>query len=154
VEIKQKWRVQHQVALALALDRPGGEDLFAYITPFPSEETHRDMPKQPHFPILELRLIEARPGGFSPEGLRTYQELMSFLRQEGYRLVVIAEPPPTDSVEYARVKSGMFGAAASVWLLAWVCGSVTIGALANWLAARMGSPSDIRDGGCRPGHAV
>ncbi len=135
--LAQKWRDQHEVVLAL--DRPGGEDLLAYVTPFPSAETFWDVPEQSHFPILELRLIERRPGGFSPEGLRMYEELLSFLRQEGYHLVVISEPPPTDEDEYARVKSGMLATTVSLWMLAWVFGSVTVGALANWLATRTGA---------------
>lgn len=135
--LAQKWRDQHQVVLVLR--RSGGEDLFAYVTPFPSAETFWDVPEQSHFPILELRLVEQRPGGFSPEGLHLYEEVVSFLRQEGYRLIIISEPPSTNEDEYARVKSGILAAMVSAWMLAWVFGSITVGALANWLAKRTGA---------------
>jgi hypothetical protein len=137
-----KWRDQHEVSLAL--NRSGGEDLVAYVTPFPSAETFWDVPEQSHFPILELRLVEQRPGGFSPEGHRIYADLLSFLRQQGYRLVIISEPPPTDNAEHGRVQFERLATFGLWWMLAWVFGSVTVGALANWLVTRTGVQQWVR----------
>jgi hypothetical protein len=137
-----KWRDRHEVSLAL--NRSGGEDLVAYVTPFPSAETFWDVPEHSHFPILDLRLVELRPGGFSPEGHRVYAELLSFLTEQGYRLIIISEPPPTDSDEHARVKFQGLVSSGLSWMFAWAFGSVTVGALANWIAKRTGAQQWIR----------
>jgi hypothetical protein len=137
-----KWRDQHEVSLAL--NRSGGEDLVAYVTPFPSAETFWDVPEQSSFPILEVRLVELRPGGFSPEGHRVYQELLSFLREQGYRLVVMSEPPPTDDEEHARVKSDGLVSSGLSWMFAWALGIITVGTLANSIVNRTGAQQWIR----------
>jgi hypothetical protein len=137
-----KWRDQHEVSLAL--NRSGGEDLVAYVTPFPSAETFWDVPEQSRFPILEVRLVELRPGGFSPEGHRVHKELLSFLREQGYRPVVMSEPPPTDDDEHARVKFDGLVSSVLSWMSAWALGIVTVGALANWIAKRTGAQQWIR----------
>lgn len=138
----QRWRDRHRVSLVR--HQSGGEDLMAYVTPYPSAETFWDVPGQSHFPILEVRLVEYRPGGFSPEGHRIHAELMGFLGQQGYHFVVISKPPATDEAERKRVIYGGLATTAWWWLVAWLFGSVTVGAFVNWLLTRMHARQTFR----------
>jgi hypothetical protein len=125
-----KWRDRHEVSLLRR--RANGEDFMISLTPFPSLETFDDVPAQSHFPILEVRFVEFRPGGFSPQAHRDYAEVTALLRSKNFRLVTVSEPPATDEAEYRRVTYGGFASVAFWWVVAWVFGAATIGALVNW----------------------
>ena len=134
--VSMKWSDQHQVSLTR--QQTDGTDFIVYLTPFPAAETFADAPPQEHFPILQLRFVELRPGGFSPEGHRNYAEFMTALRAENYRMIVVSEPPPTDDAEYKRVTYGGMASLVFWWLVSWLFGITTIGALVNWLLLRGG----------------
>jgi hypothetical protein len=138
----QKWRDRHSIRLVH--NQRGGENLEAELTPFSSADTFSDVPGQRHFPILEVRFVEWRPGGFSPDGHRIYLEFAGYLERQDYQLVVVSEPPATDEAEHTRAIYARLATFGWWWLVSWLVGIATVGALANWLLLRMGVRQTFR----------
>ena len=83
-------------------------------------------------PYIEINLADLRAGGFSPQGLQAYDDILTVLRQHGYNVTVISPPPPTDGKENARVETINMLAAAGWWTVVWTISMVLFGGLAMW----------------------
>ena len=83
-------------------------------------------------PLVQITLSDFTPGGFSPEGLRVYDEFVGFLHQNNYTVTVVTPPPPTNDKERARVERPNLAAAIGWWMAVWSISMLVLGGLAMW----------------------
>ncbi|MEJ0058440.1 MAG: hypothetical protein WDM79_02105 [Terricaulis sp.] len=133
----QRWRTTHTISFwrhsgALFREDFRG-DLTSYANPeFAPLNPEGEAITEAHFPFLEITFSQLRPGGFSANGNRLFADLLSFLRQKNYEIVVVSEPPPSDEREHFRVALTNILATCAWWFAAWAVGMTILGGLTDW----------------------
>ena len=90
-------------------------------------------------PILKLKILNYRPGGFSPEAHRFFQDFTVFLSQNyAGEILTIREPPPTDAFEYYKTMAINGATWVGWWLLIFVGSIAVIGVLMVKVLGRLG----------------
>jgi len=113
---------------------PVDSDMHGDMNSFPtSNGSTAEGAKSAQFPYVHITLSDFWPGGFSPEGLRIYNEFMGFLQENDYRVTVITPAPPTNYEEKARVERVNLVAAVGWWMVVWSISMAVLGGLAMWL---------------------
>jgi hypothetical protein len=113
---------------------PVDSDMHGDMTSFPaSNGSTAQAEDSAQFPFVHISLSDFTPGGFSPEGLRIYNEFMRFLQENDYRVTVIAPAPPTNDKEKARIERVNLVAAVGWWMAVWSLSMAVLGGLTMWL---------------------
>ena len=89
-----------------------------------------------HYPLIELYIDQWRPGGFSPDGLRAYDELQAFLGAKGYQPITITAPPVNEA-EHDRIFAMNLAAGMIWWTITWMIGGGLALFAADWALTAM-----------------
>lgn len=82
---------------------------------------------EPSYPLLEIKIVEGRPGGFSEDGLAVYGKIRAFVDQLPGAMVVV-EAPQVNEAEYDRISTNRLIVTVAWWLIAWpICVAVVAG---------------------------
>ncbi|MEQ8749035.1 MAG: hypothetical protein RIC52_04590, partial [Amphiplicatus sp.] len=113
---------------------PVKEDLHGDIIVYANSGEETDRPQNSadldaRYPFIELRLTEIRPGGFSPNGLRVYDGIIRYLRDQNYNVIIISEPPPTNEREHFRITAMNAFSMGIWWILSWAASMAIFGGL-------------------------
>jgi hypothetical protein len=127
-------RASHNMTFWRHTSVPVDSDMHGDMTSFlASNGSAAEAVDSAQFPYVYISLSDITPGGFSPEGLRIYNEFMGFLQENNYRVTVITPAPPTNEKEKARIERVNLVAAVGWWMAVWSLSMAVLGGLAMWL---------------------
>lgn len=134
-----RWRLVHTEHFSR--ERGGlfdRESAFIQLTPYPDVSTGYQIANgyndaTPHWPFLEVHVLESRPDGFSPGTIAFYADLVQSLSTHSATVVDLGSPVPGDAQVYADYVRVSILLGVMWWLAAWCISITVVGGVASWL---------------------